>query len=247
MIWTDSSYYSQAQAQAQAQAAAAAEQSAMASAAANNIKNNSSSQPNQGPPPQLIKLEPGIAVQAVQAAHAAKAKLEADQQLKMSSAVDGLLSLSSIPPHRRIPTPSNLQHPPTSLQQLQQQHQQRLAQHSPHPHSPSMQQSPRILIPGSHQGPPQPNGMPSNNNSPSISPMIRHNNGTPSGTPTPFQTFCNSTPPSPNTHPNLPNVNVPVNNKRRSPMNMERLWAGDQSQLPAHCQENQVKIRFSNI
>ena len=245
MIWTDSSYYSQAQAQAQAQAAAvaAAEQSAMASVAANNIKNNSSSQPSQGPPPQLIKLEPGIAVQAVQAAHAAKAKLEADQQLKMSSAVDGLLSLSSIPPHRRIPTPSNLQHPPTStsLQQLQQQHQQRLAQHSPHPHSPSMQQSPRILIPGSHQGPPQPNGMPSNNNSPSISPMIRHNNGTPTGTPTPFQTFCNSTPPSPNTHPNLPNVNVPVNNKRRSPMNMERLWAGDQSQLPAHCQENQVK------
>ena len=246
MIWTDSSYYSQAQAQAQAQAAAnAAEQSAMASVAANNIKNNSSSQPNQGPPPQLIKLEPGIAVQAVQAAHAAKAKLEADQQLKMSSAVDGLLSLSSIHPHRRIPTPSNLQHPPTSLQQLQQQHQQRLAQHSPHPHSPSMQQSPRILIPGSHQGPPQPNGMPSNNNSPSISPMIRHNNGTPTGTPTPFQTFCNSTPPSPNTHPNLPNVNVPVNNKRRSPMNMERLWAGDQSQLPAHCQENQVKIYLS--
>jgi hypothetical protein len=248
MIWTDSSYYSQAQAQAQAHAAAtvASERSAMA--AANIIKNSVSSQPIQCPP-RLIKLEPGIAVQAVQAAHAAKAKmqLDADQQLKMSSAVDGLLSLSSIPPqHRRIPTPSNVPHPPTStsLQQLQQHphhQQQQLAQHSPHPHSPSMQQSPRIIIPGSQHGPSQPNIM-SRNNSPSISPMIRHNGPiTSSVTPTPFQTFCN-TPPSPNTHPTSLPINVPVNenNKRRSPMNMERLWAGDQSQLPAHCQENQV-------
>ena len=253
MIWTDSTFYSQAQAQAQAQAAAAAaEQSTIVQSAPNNIKNAMSSQHNPvGPPPHLIKLEPGIAVQAVQAAQAAKAKLEADQRLKMSSAVDGLLSLSSIPSNRRVPTPSNMPNslPPTStpLQQLQQQrshqqHQQQLvAQHSPHPHSPSIQQqSPRLVIPGSQHGPSQAH----TNNSPSISPMIRHTNGpisSSSVTPgTPFQTFC-QTSPSPNTHPNLP-VNVPVNssNKRRSPMNMERLWAGDQSQLPAHCQENQV-------
>ena len=254
MIWTDSTFYSQAQAQAQAQAAAAAaEQSTIVQSAPNNIKNAAmSSQHNPvGPPPHLIKLEPGIAVQAVQAAQAAKAKLEADQRLKMSSAVDGLLSLSSIPSNRRVPTPSNMPNslPPTStpLQQLQQQrshqqHQQQLvAQHSPHPNSPSIQQqSPRLVIPGSQHGPSQANTI----NSPSISPMIRHTNGpisSSSVTPgTPFQTFC-QTSPSPNTHPNLP-VNVPVNpsNKRRSPMNMERLWAGDQSQLPAHCQENQV-------
>ena len=245
MIWTDSSFYSQAQAQAhaQAQAVAAAEQSALAAVAANNIKNSVSSQPTSHH--QLIKLEPGIAVQAVQAAQAAKAKLDADQQLKMSSAVDGLLSLSSVPPHRRVPTPSNATHPPTStaLQQLQHSHQQRqMAQHSPHPRSPSMQQSPRMVIPGSQQGPPQHNNMAGNNNSPSISPMIRHNGPiTSSVTPTSFQTFCN-TPPSPTPLPPLPvNLPVNVNNKRRSPMNMERLWAGDQSQLPAHCQENQVE------
>ena len=243
MIWTDSSLYSQAQAQAQAQAAQ--------SAAEATARNRVSSQPQ--PTHQLIKLEPGIAAQAVQAAQAAKAKLDVDQQMKMSSTVDGLLSLSSVPPPpRTAPTaPPNVTHSP-QIQHLQVRHPQHLVQHSPRPsHSSSSvpQQSPRIVIPGSQQQGQhtQLNIMAGNNNvSPSISPMIRANNNGPtitsSVTPNPFQTFCNTSSPT-QTNPNLPPlpINLPsVNNKRRSPMNMERLWAGDQSQLPAHCLENQV-------
>lgn len=246
MIWTDSSLYSQAQAQAQAQAAQAAAEATAKSRVSSQLAH---------PTHQLIKLEPGIAAQAVHAAQAAKAKLDVDQQMKMSSAVDGLLSLSSIPPPpRTAPTATtNVTHSP-QIQHLQVRQQQHLVQHSPRPsHSSPMmpQQFSRIAIPGSQQQGPhtQLNIMPGNNNiSPSISPMIRSNNNGPtitsSVTPTPFQTFCTTSSPTPTT-PNLPPlpISLPnVNNKRRSPMNMERLWAGDQSQLPAHCLENQVKL-----
>ena len=138
-----------------------------------------------------------------------------EQALKMSSAVDGLLSLSSqgqrpSPPAASSPSsvatmaavaaaaasPSPL--PPTSLPPSHLLH--LSPAHMPHSSSPSVASTPPMSVPQPQQL--QQSVIPS----PSVTPSHQ---------------------------PSLPPP------RRRSPMNMERLWAGDMSQLPSHVIESQ--------
>ena len=132
-----------------------------------------------------------------------------EQQLKMSSAVDGLLSLSSqggVPPPRQ-----------------------------PYPQAPPqmVQISPVHL---SQVG----GGGSSNHPSPASTPA-RLSNSSVSSSPVPeftTSTSNNGLNSSPQFNQNHPHQQSPTP-RRRSPMNMERLWAGDMSQLPSHILESQ--------
>ena len=203
MIWTDSTTYWQT---------------------ANKYRNLQA--PSQ-PPSQV---PPAMPPNAVSLANADKSPLrtttdspalklerppDREQALKMSSAVDGLLSLSSqgqrpSPPAASSPStvatltaaasPSPL--PPTSLP-LPPPHLLHLSPaHMPHSSSPSVASTPPMSMPQQPQLQQQQSVIPS----PSVTPSHQ---------------------------PPLPPP------RRRSPMNMERLWAGDMSQLPSHVIESQ--------
>ncbi len=197
MIWTDSTTYWQA---------------------ANKHRNNmqaASQQPQplqqlQPPPPTSVvdihrSLPPHVLPPPPISVAALKMERPDHEQLKMSSAVDGLLSLSS----QGRPSPTRL--------------------------TPPSQPSPHLMM--SH---------PSSNNSspcvtPNVSTALTAMSPASSGAPTPLpphsqhdfkMNFSN-----PMMHQSQPQTQQPP--RRRSPMNMERLWAGDLSQLPSHVVESQ--------
>ena len=125
-----------------------------------------------------------------------------EQQLKMSSAVDGLLSLSSqggVPPPRQ-PYPQA----PPQMVQISPVH---LSQIGGSNH-PSPASTPARLSTSSVSSSPVPEY--TSNSGLNLSPQFNQNPHQQSPTP-----------------------------RRRSPMNMERLWAGDMSQLPSHILESQ--------
>ena len=127
-----------------------------------------------------------------------------EQQLKMSSAVDGLLSLSSQGAGGRSPYPHIIASPIAPPQMVQ--------------------ISPVHLSHGS------------NHPSPASTPA-RLSNSSVSSSPVP-DISANGLNPSPSPfNQNQQQHGQPP--RRRSPMNMERLWAGDMSQLPSHVLESQ--------
>lgn len=181
MIWTDSTTYWQA---------------------ANKYRNNAASQPvaqlPQVPPPPLPSALPPHSTTAVTSlveANARTTSLKVErpdpERLKMSSAVDGLLSLSS---QGQRPTNGNVMQPhPMQITSTP----------SPLPHT-VMSPMPTDLKVMQPQPPVAPLPLPT---VPTSTNLL---SGPPGGQP-----------------------------RRRSPMNMERLWAGDMSQLPSHVIESQ--------
>ena len=161
------------------------------------------------PPQETTLLMPPVASTATTiptTSVALKIERPADheQQLKMSSAVDGLLSLSSQggvvggrSPYTPIPAPPQM-----------------------------VQISPVHLSQGS------------NHPSPASTPA-RLSNSSVSSSPVPDVTGngLNSSPQF--NQSNIHQQQPPPTPRRRSPMNMERLWAGDMSQLPSHVLESQ--------
>lgn len=169
-------------------------------------------------PPPVPSLPPGsralllppvtaspMAVSGPPTSLALKVEKPADheQQLKMSSAVDGLLSLSSQGAGGRPSYPHHVLASSVAPPQM-------------------VQISPVHLSQGSNH--PSPASTPARLSNSSVSsspvPEISGNGLNPS--PSPFNQNTQQPPP-----------------RRRSPMNMERLWAGDMSQLPSHVLESQ--------
>ena len=185
MIWTDSTTYWQSA--NKYRPAVPPQPSSMAASPPTSqvppIPTSSPHEPVHGRcPPLPLPPLPGLNPPPV----SLKVERPDHEQLKMSSAVDGLLSLSS---QGRRPSPHNIM--------------QMSPVHPPHSSSPAT----------------APTSSPSTDLK--MGPFVTQP-CPPSGTP-PIMGGPQTQPPP----------------RRRSPMNMERLWAGDMSQLPAHVLESQ--------
>ena len=194
MIWTDSTTYWQS---------------------ANKHRSNAPSQLPQVPPPQnMPPLSVDKPTQGLQPRTTSSPILkmerppDREQALKMSSAVDGLLSLSSQGQQRPSPPASSTTTPPMA--------------------SPMASPSPLPPLSAAHHVL-------------HLSPAHLPHSSSPVAVSTPPMSMPPSVIPSPTASaaPASQQPPPPQPPRRRSPMNMERLWAGDMSQLPSHVIESQ--------
>jgi len=171
--------------------------------------------------PLPLPLPPGMISAANAAANNHNLHLKYErpdhEQLKMSSAVDGLLSLSS-QGRRPSPSPHMVQISPV---------------HLPHSSSPGSTPTSLITTSGITMMPGNTDLKFSGGFHSQPSPTMTMIPGIPGGGLNLSGSQTNTGLPPP------PNGTQPPPPRRRSPMNMERLWAGDMSQLPAHVLESQ--------